>query len=164
MRSIKGNRPSKKSAFVQGYFPINECRKYQGEGPIIYRSSWERKFCMYCERNPEIAWWSSESLRIKYFNVLDNEYHNYFPDFIIHLREGRTIIIEIKPKAQLIKPEKPKKITKKSTKSFKWAYEAWVTNMCKKQAAEEFARIKGWEYMIVTEDFFKSRFVNEITN
>ena len=33
-----------------------------------------------------------------------------------------------------------------------------------KLAAEEFARIKGWEYMIVTEDFFKSRFVNEITN
>jgi hypothetical protein len=164
MQSIKGNKPSKKSAFVQGYFPINECKKYQGSGPIIYRSSWERKFCIYCERNPEITWWSSESLRIKYFSVLDNSYHNYFPDFLIRLKNGNTIIVEIKPKAQLQKPEKPKKITKKSTESFKWAYQTWLINMCKKQAAEEYAKANGWEYMIVTEDFFKSKSINEIRN
>jgi hypothetical protein len=161
MQSIKNNRPSKKSAYTQGYFPLVECQKYQGSGPIIYRSSWERKFCIYCERNPEIKWWSSESLCIKYFNFLDNAYHNYFPDFLVHLQNGKTIIVEVKPKAQLRKPEKPKRITKKSTEAFKWAYEAWVTNMSKKQAAEEYAISRGWEYQIVTEEFFKSSSINE---
>ena len=112
MRSIKGNKPSKKSGFVQGYFPILECKKYFGNGPIIYRSSWEKKFCLYCERNPEIIQWSSESLSIKYFNPLDEKYHTYFPDFVVRTADGRTIIVEVKPKAQLKKPNPPKRKTK----------------------------------------------------
>lgn len=153
--SIKNNKPSKKSGFIQGYYPINECKKYQGSGPIIYRSSWEKKFCIYCERNPSIEWWSSESLKISYFNVLDNRYHNYFPDFLIKLTDGGVVIVEIKPKAQLVKPEPPKRKTPKSIQSYKWIYETWVTNMCKKKAAEEFAKSRNWKYMLVTEDFFK---------
>jgi hypothetical protein len=157
MQSIKGNKPSKKSSFIQGYFPLTECKKYQGNGPIIYRSSWERKFCIYCERNPEIIWWSSESLCIRYFNFLDEKYHNYFPDFLIKLRDGNIVIVEIKPKAQLQKPEKPKKMTKKGVESYKWSYQTWITNMCKKQASEEYAKARGWQYMIATEDFFKTK-------
>lgn len=161
---IKNLKPSKKSRFVQGYINLSECKKYQGQGPIIFRSSWEKKFCIYCERNPEIIWWSSESFCIKYFNVLDNTYHNYFPDFVVKLRNGDTIIVEVKPSAQLKKPDVPKKATKKSIESFKWAHRTWVTNMCKKQAAEEFASVRGWRYMIVTENFFKSKPINEGSN
>jgi hypothetical protein len=157
MHSIKNNKPSKKSGFIQGYFPINECKKYQGNGPIIYRSSWERKFCLYCERNPEIQTWSSESFSIRYFSPIDNKYHNYFPDYVVRLRNGTVFIVEVKPKAQLQKPEPPKRQTPKSIKSYKWLYETWVTNMCKKAAAEEFAKTKGWSYLLVTEDFFKVR-------
>jgi hypothetical protein len=159
MHSIKNNKPSKKSGFIQGYFPINECKKYQGKGPIIYRSSWERKFCLYCERNPEIESWSSESFSIRYFSPIDNKYHNYFPDYVVRLRNGTVFIVEVKPKAQLQKPEPPKRKTPKSVKSFQWLYETWVTNMCKKAAAEEFAKTKGWSYLLVTEDFFKVRTV-----
>lgn len=157
MHSIKNNKPSKKSGFVQGYFPINECKKYRGNGPIIYRSSWEKKFCLYCERNPEISFWSSESFSIRYFSPLDQKYHNYFPDYIVQLVNGSVIIVEIKPKAQLNKPTPPKRATPKAVKNYKWAYETWVTNMTKKAAAEEFAKIKGWKYMLVTEDFFKPK-------
>jgi hypothetical protein len=157
MHSIKNNKPSKKSGFIQGYFPINECKKYQGNGPIIYRSSWERKFCLYCERNPEIQTWSSESFSIRYFSPIDNKYHNYFPDYVVRLRNGTVFIVEVKPKAQLQKPEPPKRQTPKSIKSHKWLYETWVTNMCKKAAAEEFAKTKGWSYLLLTEDFFKVR-------
>jgi hypothetical protein len=155
MSSIKNNKPKRNSGFVQGYYPIHECKKYKGEGPIIYRSSWERKFCTYCERHPEIKWWSSESFSLKYFNPLDNKYHTYYPDFIIHLEDGSTIIVEIKPKAQLQKPKPPTKKTPKAIKNYKWIYETWITNMCKKQAAEELAKARGWKYMLVTEDFFK---------
>ena len=154
--SIKNIRPTKKSGFVQGYFPLNECKKYQGTGPIIYRSSWEKKFCIYCERHPEIQWWSSESFSIKYFNVLDKKYHTYYPDFLVHLNNGNTILVEVKPKAQLIKPEPPKRQTPKGIQSYKWSYETWITNMCKKQAAEELSKARGWQYLLVTEDFFRT--------
>ena len=157
MQSIKSNKPSRKSGFIQGYISLNECKKYQGQGPIIYRSSWERKFCIYCERNPEIKTWSSESMCIKYFNPLDHKYHNYFPDYLIQLQSGETFIVEIKPKAQLQKPELPARKTVKSLKSYKWAYETWVTNMSKKNSAEKYAESRGWKYLLVTEDFFKGK-------
>ena len=157
MHSIKGNKPSKKSGFIQGYFPINECKKYSGSGPIIYRSSWEKKFCLYCERNPEILSWSSESFSIPYFLPLDNKYHKYFPDYILKLSNGEIIIVEIKPKAQLIKPIPPTRKTTKTMTSYKWSYETWITNMSKRNAAEVFAKNKGWKFMYVTEDFFKGK-------
>jgi len=157
MNSIKSNKPSRKSGFIQGYFSLNECKKYQGEGPIIYRSSWERKFCIYCERNPEIKYWSSESICIKYFSPLDNKYHNYFPDYLVKLESGKTFIVEIKPKSQLQKPEPIKRRTEKTLKSYKWAYETWVKNMSKKNAAEKYAESRGWEYLLVTEDFFSGK-------
>jgi hypothetical protein len=66
-------------------------------------------------------------------------------------------LVEVKPKSQLIKPTQPKRLTPKSIKSYKWAYNTWLTNMIKKEAAEDFSRAKGWKYMIVTEDFFKNK-------
>jgi hypothetical protein len=157
MHSIKNNKPKRNSGFVQGYFPINECKKYYGQGPIIYRSSWERKFCLYCERTPEISQWSSESISVKYFNPLDEKYHTYFPDYLVRLKNGSTFLVEVKPKVQLIKPTEPKRLTPKSIKNYKWAYNTWLTNMVKKEAAESFCKMKGWKYMIVTEDFFKNK-------
>lgn len=156
MKSIKNNRPNKKSGFVQGYFPMNEAKKYTGPGPIIYRSSWERKFCLYCERNSQIDTWSSESIVIKYFNPLSQKYHNYFPDFVVKTREGKIILVEVKPKSQLKKPNPPKRKTIKSQESYKWAYETWLVNQCKKDAAENFCKSNGWIYQLVTEDFFKN--------
>jgi hypothetical protein len=152
---IKSIKPSKKSGFIQGYINLNECKKYLGNGPIIYRSSWERKFCLYCERHPEIIQWSSESLSIKYFNPIDEKYHTYFPDFLVKTGDGKTIIVEVKPKAQLQKPNLPKRKTPKQIESYKWAYSTYITNMSKKKYAEEYAKSRGWDYMIVTEDFFK---------
>ena len=157
MHSIKNHKPKRNSGFIQGYFPINECKKYFGQGPIIFRSSWERKFCLYCERTPEIIMWSSESISIKYFNPLDEKYHTYYPDYLVKLRDGTTFLVEVKPKAQLIKPTEPKRLTPKSIKSYKWAYNTWMTNMVKKEAADAFAKARGWKYMIVTEDFFKNK-------
>ena len=157
MNSIKNNRPKRNSGFVQGYMAINECQKYQGKGPIIFRSSWERKFCLYCERTPAIKWWSSESLVVKYFSPLDNKYHNYFPDFLVHLEDGSTVIVEVKPKVQLIKPEPPKRKTRKSLESYKWLFTEYVKNMAKKAAAEDFAKARNWKFMIVTEDFFTDK-------
>ena len=65
-------------------------------------------------------------------------------------------LIEIKPKAQLQKPNPPKRKTKKAVKNYKYAYEMYVTNMCKIQYAEDFCAKKGMKFKIITEDFFKT--------
>lgn len=154
--TIKNIKPTSKSGFAQGYFPLNECKKYLGEGPIIYRSSWEKKFCLYCESNPAILNWWSEPIAIKYFNPMDNNYHKYFPDYVIKLVSGETYIIEVKPKSQLQKPQEPKRKTKKAIDSYKWSYEAWYKNSLKQEAAKEYARMRHWTgFIFVTEDFFK---------
>jgi len=157
MQSIKGNKPSKKSGFIQGFFPLNECLKYRGEGPIIYRSSWEKKFCIYCERTPDIIAWSSESISIPYISKIDGRQHKYFPDFLVKLANGDTLIIEVKPKAQLIKPKIPKTNSSKAIASYKWSFNAWLTNLSKREYAEQYAKQRGWKFVIVTEDFFKNK-------
>ena len=50
----------------KGTFDSFNPKKYVGERPIIYRSSWELKFMRLCEFNPEIIEWSSESVVIPY--------------------------------------------------------------------------------------------------
>ena len=56
-------------------------------------------------------------------------------------------LIEIKPHKQTVQPEKPDKITKR------YLAEAttWVTNSCKWRAAEEYCKLRGWKFMILTE-------------
>ncbi len=107
--SIKKVKPTSKSGFKQGYYnPINP-RKYIGEHPIIYRSSWERKFCHWCDHNEEVIKWASEPFSVKYFNMLDKKFHNYYPDFYMKMDKGgimQEFVVEIKPKAQLQKPQR----------------------------------------------------------
>ena len=153
---IKNNKPKKNSGFSQGYFPINECKKYVGKGPIIYRSSWERKFCMYCESHPSVIAWSSEPVALEYINSLDGKTHKYFPDYYMKLDSGEQFLIEVKPSSQLQKPTPPKRKTTKSVKNYKYAYEMYVTNMCKVQYAENYCKKRGWKFKIVTETFFKT--------
>lgn len=155
MNKIKNLKPNLKSGYVQGYYPIQETKKYKGKGPIIYRSSWERKFCIYCERTPEIDYWSSESFSIKYFNPIDKKYHQYFPDFFIHLKSGENVLVEVKPKSQLKKPIPPKRRSKKSIETYSNSMKIWLVNMAKIEYAKAFCASRNWTFWIVTEDFFK---------
>lgn len=152
---IKNNRPSKKSKYKQGYFPINECQKYVGKTPIIYRSSWERKFCIYCENTPQIINWSSEPCEIKYFHPINQKYHRYYPDFLIKMDNGQIFLIEIKPQHQLEDPILPKRKTKKAMINFHKAKETWLMNMAKFDAANKFCENNNWKFKIITEKFFK---------
>ena len=47
-------------------------QKYQGNhNNIICRSSWERKFCRYCDLNNNIIAWASEEISIPYMSPVD---------------------------------------------------------------------------------------------
>ena len=102
---------SKKSLFRPS-FP----KKYKGNpNNIICRSTWETKFCNYCDLNENILEWASEEFFIKYVSPVDNRFHRYYPDFLIKVKESKgeikTYVIEVKPKKQTRPPKKRKKVT-----------------------------------------------------
>ena len=92
-------------------------RKYKGDPTnIIYRSLWERKFMVYCDKNQNILEWASEEIAIPYRSPIDNRVHRYFPDFYMKVKEMngkiKRYMIEVKPSKQTKPPTKPKRQTK----------------------------------------------------
>jgi len=153
--SIKNLKPrrNKKGGPKQGIFPILECKKYIGPGPIIYRSSWENKFCIYCETNASVIKWSSEPFEIKYWNPIKEKYSKYHPDFFMLLDNGKKLVIEVKPDAQIRKPILPKRKTVKTVKNYKFLSEQYILNMAKFAAAKVWCESRGYTFKIITEDF-----------
>ena len=127
-------------------------RKYKGDPTnIIYRSLWERKFMVYCDKNDNILEWASEEIAIPYRSPIDNRVHRYFPDFYMKVKEtnGRikNYVIEVKPAKQTIPPKKPKRQTKGYIRE---AYE-YARNQPKWKMAKEFCADRQWEFKVVTE-------------
>ena len=153
-KDIKTIKPSHKSGYIQGYFkPINES-KYVGPRPIIYRSSYEKKFAMYCDNNPNVVKWSSEPFSIRYFSSIDKKYHNYFPDFYVKIKRSNgydEYVVEVKPKSQLTKPKPPKKKTTKALIGYKKAYMTYILNYIKINALKKFAESRNYKVLLITE-------------
>ena len=138
---------SKKSLFKPA-FP----RKYKGNpNNIICRSTWETKFCNYCDLNENILEWGSEEFYIKYLSPVDNRVHKYYPDFIIKVKEStgqiKTYVIEVKPKKQTRPPKKKKKVTQ----SYLYECKTYAVNTAKWAAAREFCNDRKIEFKIITE-------------
>ena len=128
-------------------------KKYRGDPyNIVYRSLWERKFMVYCDKNENILEWASEELAVPYRSPIDNRVHRYFPDFYIKVKESNgTIkkkIIEIKPLKQCIEP-KVKKIT---SKGYIFEVVQYAKNKAKWNAAKEWCLDHGYEFQVLTEN------------
>jgi hypothetical protein len=136
----------------KGKFKPSYPEKYHGDVTnIIYRSLWERKFCVYCDTNERIIEWSSEEKAIPYRSPLDGKIHRYFPDFLIKVKESdgriKKYMIEIKPSKQTIPPPKPKRQTQRYISE---VYE-YAKNQSKWEAAREWCADRGYEFKIITE-------------
>jgi hypothetical protein len=126
--------------------------KYHGDVTnIIYRSLWERKFCVYCDTNEKIIEWSSEEKCVPYRSPLDGKIHRYFPDFLIKVKESdgsiKKYMIEIKPSKQTVPPPKPKRQTQKYISE---VYE-YAKNQSKWESAREWCADNGYEFKVITE-------------
>lgn len=92
--------------FASGIFVPKNPHKYLGNAPPRYRSSWELSFCNFCDTNPAIQNWASESIRIPYEDPLTRRKTFYVPDFLIKyvdkLGKIHVELIEIKPANQAI--------------------------------------------------------------
>ena len=138
-------------AYKGKYYPSFP-RKYKGDPTnIIFRSLWERKFMVYCDKNANVLEWNSEEIAIPYRSPLDNRVHRYFPDFYMKVRESNGIIknyiVEVKPLKQTTPPKKPKKQTRGYIRE---AYE-YARNQAKWKVAKEFCKDRRWEFKVITE-------------
>ncbi len=142
----------KKSPFKQGvYSPVNR-EKYKSLRLPEYRSSWELKFFKWCDSNPAVLEWNSESVIVPYLSPVDNKLHRYFIDGFISLKEGTTVrryLIEIKPYKQTIPPIESKRKKKSTILYEKMTY---AVNQAKWNAARQFAQKRNLEFIILTEN------------
>ena len=103
----------------KGRFRPKHPDKYKGDSTkIIYRSLWELKVFKYMDDHSDVIWWQSEEVVVPYRSPIDSRIHRYFPDVVVHKRDGQgnpqTIMIEIKPAAQC-RPPDPKNKNKTKT-------------------------------------------------
>jgi len=138
------------SKFKQGIFKPDHPEKYKGTQPILYRSSYELKYMRWCDHNPAVISWGSESVIIPYQNPLTGKVSRYFVDSNITLKtkEGnfKKYLIEIKPSVQTV-PPKPTR----NTKALLRRQAEYVKNRAKWEAAEQWSKKKGYEFTILTE-------------
>ena len=146
-------------AYRGRYYPTNP-KKYKGDpSNIIYRSLWERKFMVYCDKNEKILEWGSEEFFVPYRSPLDGKIHRYFPDFYMKVRQAdgstKKFIIEVKPKSQCKQPVKNPK--RRTTKWFN-EVKTFAINQAKWKSAKEFCEDKGMEFKIFTEDHINPKY------
>lgn len=140
--------------YQQGIFKPKFPEKYKGDASnIIYRSSWERACMNKFDLHSDVIQWSSEETIIPYRSPIDGRMHRYFVDFFVKIRDRngqiRTVLIEVKPKAQTVPPTPSKG---KLTKRYLIEVQTWGVNDAKWKAARAYCKQHGYEFEIITED------------
>jgi len=130
MKNIKNLRPNKNSVYQQGLYVPTNPKKYIGDiNNIIYRSSWERRFCQNIDYY----------IQVKKGDVLENW------------------LIEIKPEDQYALDKRPKEptgnLTEKKIRSYNEKLKIWITNRAKFEAAKRFAEDRGYKFGAINEKF-----------
>jgi hypothetical protein len=144
---------NKMKKYYQGKFKPKNPSKYKGNPcEIYYRSSWEKKFMIFCDNNDSIIEYSSEETVIPYRCPTDGRVHRYYPDFYIKVKSKTGSIskylIEVKPERQVTGPvEKPKR----KTAAWKREVLAYMKNRAKWAAAENFCENRQMRFLILTE-------------
>lgn len=136
-------------ATYKGFFKPKNPGKYKGNPTnIVYRSGWELKFMIYLDNHPEVISWSSEEIIVPYRSPVDNRVHRYFPDFLVKKKDGKTLLVEIKPRAQT----KPPEIQNKKSRRYITEVMTWGVNQAKWKAAEEYCADRKWQFLVLTEN------------
>ena len=125
--------------------------KYIGKKTPRYRSSWEWAFMRFCDNNPSVTQWASESIQIPYRNPLTGRNTIYVPDFFIVYNSKKqdkvAELIKVKPNNQARRKDLGKNAQNQA---------AYIVNRAKWEAANKWAKGKGIRFRVITEsDMFK---------
>ena len=130
-----------------GRYQVKNPKKYKGDFTnVVYRSLWERNVFRWCDDNPKVKNWSSEEIVVPYYYEVDKKYHKYFVDLKI-VMEDKTLLVEIKPEKETVPPTGQRRTKQYINESL-----TYVKNMNKWEAANEYAKDRGWEFQIWTEE------------
>lgn len=131
---------------ARGRFTPKNPDKYMGGKDPIYRSSWELTFMQFCDNNPAIQQWASESVKIPYRDPLTGKNTVYVPDFlIVYLDKNlnkHAELIEIKPNNQAVLESVGKNKTNQAQ---------YVKNMAKWGAAQRWCKKYGIVFRVISE-------------
>lgn len=138
--------------YHQGKWQPKNPAKYVGDVNAIYfRSSWELRLLVWLDSNPSILKYASEELVIPYISPVDNRPHRYFVDFLVQYKTSggdiKKAMIEVKPHAQTLMPEKKRK----SDKKFLVEMQTYAVNQAKWAAARVWAAKNGWDFWVFDE-------------
>ena len=137
--------------YKQGKYIPRFPRKYKGDPhKIFYRSSWEYKFMIWCDRTSNVVEWGSDEIAVPYISPVDGRRHRYYPDFYVKIN-GKKYMVEVKPSRQTREPKTQRKVTKRYISEVI----TWSVNKAKWKAAEKFCSDYGWEFMLITEKELK---------
>ena len=137
--------------YKQGKYIPKKPSKYKGDPRnVVYRSSWEYKFMLWCDQTPSVVEWGSEEIAIPYISPVDGKRHRYYPDFYVKVN-NKKYMVEVKPFKQTKEPKTQKKVTKR----YITEVVTWSVNKAKWKAASEFCKDYGWEFMLITEKELK---------
>ena len=122
-----------KNVAIKGKYTPQNKEKFLSKRSPVYRSLWERRFMLYCDKSVNILEWDSESIHIPYISPKDNRWHNYFPDFYIKYMDKNndevTALIEIKPYFQ----------------------KKWDVNIAKWDACQKYCNEQNMDFKVLTE-------------
>ena len=132
--------------YANGFYQLLNPGKYVGKKTPLYRSGWEHTVMRFCDNNPSILQWASESIHINYINPFTNKATIYVPDFFVQYIDANSKthveIWEIKPSTQS---------TLESARNTKEQAQA-VLNMYKWEAARAWCKSQGISFRIITEN------------
>jgi len=140
-----------KTYYKQGIFIPRNKEKFKGT-KATYRSSYELKFFHWADKNVNVLEWGSENVVIPYVSPIDKRVHRYFIDNWVVLKEGTKIkkyLVEIKPKKQTVPPTFS---ARKKNATIIYEQSMWAVNSSKWESAKKYALLKGYEFIIITED------------
>jgi hypothetical protein len=136
----------------KGKYKVKNISKYKGNTQeVVYRSSWELAVMKHLDSNPEVSKWNSEDFVVRYYYDVDKKYHNYHVDFWIKYKNGKVLLVEVKPKKQTLPPATK---NPRSKKSLNEAF-AWIKNCNKWEAAGKIAKDNGYSFQVWTEEELK---------
>jgi hypothetical protein len=137
----------------QGQFVPTMPEKYVGRYPIVVRSSWERMYCQWLDKNENVKEWSSEGSVINYYDPIQMKRRRYYPDFWMKVLDKKgninKYIIEIKPNHETRPPVN--KRGKKSSKTMLKQEATYLTNQAKFNAAKQYCDKLGVKFLVLTE-------------
>lgn len=139
--------------YQQGTYEVKNKQKYIGTKDPRYLSSFELRTWEWCDRSPAVLKWGAEVIVVDYFNPVKNRRARYIVDVYIKYMnsagETKEEIIEIKPAIQCSPPKKGR--GKKAESTYIQESLTWATNQAKWEAADKYAKDRGWTFRILTE-------------